>query len=143
MSAGGMRVPAATAAVHSASLVEPTILRCSECGMAAILLVAAPPSRRAQTMTEQPTIIVVDDDPGVREALGSLIRSVGVQAKALASVPEFLNEGRPDGPTCLVLDVRLPGRSGLDFSESWRRRTFTFRSSSSPDTATSRCPSRR
>jgi FixJ family two-component response regulator len=66
-------------------------------------------------MTEQPTIIIVDDDPEVREALCSLIRSVGLQSKALASVPEFLNEGRPDGPTCLVLDVRLPGRSGLDF----------------------------
>src|SRR6266487_4660832 len=83
--------------------------------MATILLVAVPPSQRAQTMTEQPTVIIVDDDPGIREALGSLIRSVGMQAKALASVPEFLNEGRPDGPTCLVLDVRLPGRSGLDF----------------------------
>jgi FixJ family two-component response regulator len=66
-------------------------------------------------MTEQPTIIIVDDDPEVREALSSLIRCVGVQTKALASVPEFVNEGRPDGPTCLVLDVRLPGRSGLDF----------------------------
>lgn len=65
-------------------------------------------------MTEQPTIIIIDDDPGMREALGSLIRSVGIQAKALASVPGFLKEGRPDGPTCLVLDVRLPGRSGLD-----------------------------
>src|SRR5205085_10091665 len=65
-------------------------------------------------MTEQPTIIIVDDDPEVREALCSLIRSVGLQSKALASVPEFLNEGRPDGPTCLVLDLRLPGRSGLD-----------------------------
>jgi FixJ family two-component response regulator len=83
--------------------------------MATILLVAAPLSQRALAMTEQPTIIIVDDDPGVREALGSLIRSVGIQPKALASVPEFLNEGRPDGPTCLVLDVRLPGRSGLDF----------------------------
>src|SRR5437867_9661350 len=80
-----------------------------------ILSVAAPLSQRALAMTEQPTIIIVDDDPGIREALGSLIRSVGVQAKVLASVPEFLNEGRPDGPTCLVLDVRLPGRSGLDF----------------------------
>jgi FixJ family two-component response regulator len=66
-------------------------------------------------MTEQPTIIIVDDDPGIREALASLIRSVGLQANALASVPQFLNEGRPDEPTCLVLDVRLPGRSGLDF----------------------------
>ena len=78
------------------------------------LLVAVPLSP-ALAMTEQPTIIIVDDDPEIREALGSLIRSVGVQTKALASVPEFLNEGRPDGPTCLVLDVRLPGRSGLDF----------------------------
>src|SRR5712672_1004662 len=66
-------------------------------------------------MIEPPTIIIVDDDPEIREALGSLIRSVGLQTKALASVPEFLNEGRPDGPTCLVLDVRLPGQSGLDF----------------------------
>src|SRR3981189_1605105 len=66
-------------------------------------------------MIEPPTIIIVDDDPEIREALGSLIRSVGLQTKALGSVPEFLNEGRPDGPTCLVLDVRLPGRSGLDF----------------------------
>jgi FixJ family two-component response regulator len=66
-------------------------------------------------MTDESTVIVVDDDPGVREALGSLFRSVGLQVNMLASVPEFLQEGRPDGPTCLVLDVRLPGRSGLDF----------------------------
>jgi FixJ family two-component response regulator len=67
-------------------------------------------------MTEAiPTIIVIDDDPEVREALGSLFRSIGLQAKLLASVPELLTTGRPDGPTCLVLDVRLPGRSGLDF----------------------------
>jgi FixJ family two-component response regulator len=67
-------------------------------------------------MTEaQPIIIVVDDDPGIREALGSLLRSVGLQVRLLASVPEFLETGRPAGPTCLVLDVRLPGRSGLDF----------------------------
>src|SRR6202171_1723368 len=66
-------------------------------------------------MTEQPTIIIVDDDPEIREALGSLIRSIGLQTKALASVPEFLSEGRPDGPTCLVLDIRWPGKSGLDF----------------------------
>src|ERR1700716_2069675 len=66
-------------------------------------------------MIEPPTIIIVDDDPEIREALSSLIRSVGLQTKALASVPVFLDGGRPDGPTCLVLDVRLPGRSGLDF----------------------------
>ncbi|HEX3990562.1 MAG TPA: response regulator transcription factor [Acetobacteraceae bacterium] len=67
-------------------------------------------------MTEtDPTIVVIDDDPDVREALGSLLRSVGLQARLLASVPEFLQAGRPNGPTCMVLDVRLPGRSGLDF----------------------------
>ena len=66
-------------------------------------------------MIDEPTIIVVDDDPGIRESLHGLLRSVGLQVKALASVPEFLKEGRPEGPTCLVLDVRLPGRSGLDF----------------------------
>jgi FixJ family two-component response regulator len=66
-------------------------------------------------MTDEPTIIVVDDDPGIRESLDGLLRSVGLQVKALASVPEFLKEGRPEGPACVVLDVRLPGRSGLDF----------------------------
>jgi FixJ family two-component response regulator len=67
-------------------------------------------------MTEpQPCVVIVDDDPDIREALGSLLRSVGLQFRALASLPEFLKSGRPEGPTCLVLDVRLPGRSGLDF----------------------------
>src|SRR5215468_9406057 len=61
------------------------------------------------------TVIVIDDDPAIRESIGSLLRSVGLQAKLLASVDEFLKAGRPDAPTCLVLDVRLPGRSGLDF----------------------------
>jgi FixJ family two-component response regulator len=64
---------------------------------------------------EPPTIIVIDDDPAVRDALGGLLRSVGLKVKLLASVSEFLISGRPHGPTCLVLDVRLPGRSGLDF----------------------------
>ncbi|MBY2917674.1 MULTISPECIES: response regulator transcription factor [Rhizobium] len=67
-------------------------------------------------MTEAPaTIIVIDDDPEIREALGSLLRSVGFAVNLLASVGDFLRSGRPSGPTCLVLDVRLPGQSGLDF----------------------------
>jgi FixJ family two-component response regulator len=67
-------------------------------------------------MTAPPTITIVDDDPGIRESLEGLLRSVCLQVKALGSVPEFVKEGRPEGPTCLVLDVRLPGRrSGLDF----------------------------
>jgi FixJ family two-component response regulator len=67
-------------------------------------------------MTEPPsTVIVIDDDPAIREALGSLLRSVGLQVRLLASVAEFMKTDRPNGPTCLVLDIRLPGRSGLDF----------------------------
>jgi len=62
----------------------------------------------------KPTIVIVDDDPSAREGLARLVRSVGLEAKALASMPEFLESGRPDGPTCLILDVRLPGKSGLD-----------------------------
>jgi FixJ family two-component response regulator len=69
-----------------------------------------------QKTKEQPsTVIVIDDDPAVLESLGSLLRSVGFQIKLHRSVTEFLNSGRPAGPTCLVLDVRLPGQSGLDF----------------------------
>jgi FixJ family two-component response regulator len=67
------------------------------------------------TEVQAATVIIVDDDPAIRESLVSLLRSVGLEVKALSSVPEFLKSGRPDGPTCLVLDVRLPGRSGLDF----------------------------
>ena len=68
------------------------------------------------TMAETiPTIVVIDDDPAIREALGALLRSVGLQVKLLASVGEFFKSGRPEGPSCLVLDVRLPGTSGLDF----------------------------
>ena len=61
------------------------------------------------------TVIVIDDDASIRESVGSLLRSVGFQTKLLASVGEFLKCGRPEGPCCLVLDVRLPGQSGLDF----------------------------
>jgi len=61
------------------------------------------------------TVIVIDDDPDVREALKRLLRSVGLAVSVHGSVSEFLKAERPDGPTCLVLDVRLPGKSGLDF----------------------------
>jgi FixJ family two-component response regulator len=69
-----------------------------------------------RAMNEPPsTIVVIDDDPDVRESLGGLLRSVGFQVKLLGSVGEFLTSGRPQGPTCLVLDIRLPGQSGLEF----------------------------
>jgi FixJ family two-component response regulator len=60
---------------------------------------------------------VVDDDVSVREALGSLIRSAGLQVETFRSAQEFLARERPDLPSCLVLDVRLPGLSGLDLQK--------------------------
>ncbi len=63
----------------------------------------------------QPTVLVIDDDASLREALAYLFRSVGLQVKTFASAPEFLQFNMPEGPVCLVLDVRLPGLSGLDF----------------------------
>jgi FixJ family two-component response regulator len=62
-----------------------------------------------------PTVLVIDDDPEFRNSVGRLLRSVGLGARLFASVPDFLKSERPNGPTCLVLDVRLPGPSGLDF----------------------------
>src|ERR1700760_3526259 len=67
-------------------------------------------------MAEPPgTAVIVDDDPGLRESLGSLLRSIGLRVALYGSVAEFMKAGRPTGATCLVLDVRLPGQSGLDF----------------------------
>src|SRR5437016_13106592 len=60
------------------------------------------------------TVFVVDDDRSVREGLVDLITSVGMKAEAFGSAQEFLRHKRPDAPACLVLDVRLPGPSGLD-----------------------------
>jgi FixJ family two-component response regulator len=61
-----------------------------------------------------PVVFVVDDDPSIREALTSLISSVGLSVETFESAREFLNGQRPDVLGCLVLDVRLPGLSGLD-----------------------------
>jgi FixJ family two-component response regulator len=63
----------------------------------------------------KPTVLIIDDDPDVREALQCLLRTVALDSRAMESLPEFLESDLPAGPTCLVLDVRLPGRSGLDF----------------------------
>jgi FixJ family two-component response regulator len=63
----------------------------------------------------QPVVFVIDDDESLREALKRLFRSMGMRAEAFASAPEFLESKRPEVPSCLVLDVRLPGVSGLDF----------------------------
>lgn len=61
-----------------------------------------------------PIVFVVDDDLSVREALSSLIRSVGLRVETFASAQDFLRHQRPDATACLVLDVRMPGLSGLD-----------------------------
>jgi len=66
----------------------------------------------------QDTVIVIDDDPGVREALDSLLRSVGLRVRLHGSVAEFLEAEPVNGPSCLVLDVRLPGQGGLDFQRA-------------------------
>jgi FixJ family two-component response regulator len=70
------------------------------------------PQRAAKAL---PVVFVVDDDPSVREALSSLFRSVDLQVELFGSTAEFLQHKRPDGASCLVLDIRLPGVSGLDF----------------------------
>jgi len=65
--------------------------------------------------TERPLVLVVDDDPSIREALAALFRSVGLDAEVFGSTMALLQRRPPDVQSCLVLDVRLPGLSGLDF----------------------------
>jgi len=60
------------------------------------------------------TVLVIDDDPDLRASVGRLLRSLGIDFQLFASISDFLGSDPPDGPTCLVLDVRLPGQSGLD-----------------------------
>ena len=61
------------------------------------------------------TVLVIDDDPDLRASVGRLLRSLGMDVHLFASIADFLKSDPPDGPTCLVLDVRLPGKGGLDF----------------------------
>jgi FixJ family two-component response regulator len=69
----------------------------------------------------QKIVFVVDDDASVREGLRSLFRSIGLRVEAFSSTDEFLKQEPPDAPSCLVLDVRLPGVSGLDFQAELAR----------------------
>jgi FixJ family two-component response regulator len=64
---------------------------------------------------EQAVVFVIDDDADLRDGLSNLLRSVGLQVRAFGSATDFLESKLPDAPSCLVLDVRLPGLSGLDF----------------------------
>jgi FixJ family two-component response regulator len=69
-------------------------------------------------------VFVVDDDAPMRESLKNLIRSVGLRVELFASAQEFLRSKRPDLPSCLVLDVRLPGLSGLDLQKRTRLKYY-------------------
>jgi RNA polymerase sigma factor (sigma-70 family) len=62
----------------------------------------------------KPSVLIIDDDPEFRDSVGRLLRSVGLDAKQFSSVSDFLNAEPSDGPSCLVLDIRMPGRSGLE-----------------------------
>ena len=73
------------------------------------------PPATAKTPEPQPIVFVVDDDASMRDALSNLFRSVGLRAELFGSAPELLRSKLPDVPSCLVLDIRLPGLSGLDF----------------------------
>lgn len=66
-------------------------------------------------MTSTPIVFVVDDDPSVRSSLKFLLSTVGLQVESFESADNFLHKKSPDVPACLVLDVRLPGLSGIDF----------------------------
>jgi FixJ family two-component response regulator len=67
------------------------------------------------TPTGAPTVFVIDDDAAVRASIQGLLKSVGLRSETFGTAQEFVHSKRPDGPSCLVLDVRLPGVSGLDF----------------------------
>jgi len=69
------------------------------------------------TAAGAPTVFVIDDDALVRAAIQGLLKSVGLRSESFGRPQDFLRSGRPDGPSCLVLDVRLPGITGLEFQQ--------------------------
>jgi FixJ family two-component response regulator len=72
---------------------------------------------RPGLQAEDAVVLVVDDDPSTRASLSDLFQSIGLRVQLFASVPELLAKALPDVPSCLILDVRLPGLSGLEFQE--------------------------
>ncbi|PBQ16600.1 DNA-binding response regulator [Pseudomonas congelans] len=73
------------------------------------------------SQAEEPIIYVIDDDLSVRSSLEDLLASVGLRSMLFGSTREFLDTPRPDAPGCLILDIRMPGMSGLDFQEHMAR----------------------
>src|SRR5712671_2833187 len=69
------------------------------------------------TAAGAPTVFIIDDDAGMRAAIEGLLKSVGLRSESFAKPQDFLRSARPDGPSCLVLDVRLPGVNGLEFQQ--------------------------
>jgi FixJ family two-component response regulator len=76
-----------------------------------------PKSPREIGSAERPIVLVIDDDESMRRGLTNLFESVGLRVEAFGSAPELLQRKLPDVPSCLVLDIRLPGMSGLDFQD--------------------------
>jgi FixJ family two-component response regulator len=70
------------------------------------------------TPADAPTVIIVDDDALVRGSIQGMLKSIGLRSEAFATPQEFLHSKRSDGPSCLILDVQLPGLSGLDFQQA-------------------------
>jgi RNA polymerase sigma factor (sigma-70 family) len=77
-------------------------------------------------MTGSPVVFVVDDDPSVRSSLKFLLSTVGLHVESFDSADTFLHKNPPEGPSCLVLDVRLPGLSGLDFQRELAARKISI-----------------
>jgi FixJ family two-component response regulator len=75
---------------------------------------ALPPTQGPGMRDANPSVLIIDDDPEFRDSVGRLLRSVGLHTQQFSSVSDFLNAAPSDGPTCLVLDIRMPGRSGLE-----------------------------
>src|SRR5271165_5026826 len=73
------------------------------------------PRCASMTAEDAPTVFVIDDDPSIRRSIQGLLKSVGLRSEAFSNAQEFMARRVADGPSCLVLDVRLPGLSGLDF----------------------------
>ena len=90
----------------------------------AVFYFTLPAASRGVLMTGAPVVFVVDDDPSVRSSLKFLLSTVGLQVESFDSADTFLQKNPPDTPSCLVLDVRLPGLSGLDFQRELAARNI-------------------
>jgi FixJ family two-component response regulator len=77
-------------------------------------------------MNAAPIVFVIDDDPSVRKALGRLLKSAGFPVEVFATAEEFLQQPLPDVPACMILDVRMPGLSGLDLQRTLAERNVSL-----------------